>query len=52
MGTMKIEMHRDIEGRINILEKAREGHPRSHAHGDNARPQREAVVEELKTCSA
>ena len=43
---------RDINASINILEKAREGHSRSHVQGDSARPQREAVVEELKTYSA
>jgi putative transposase len=43
---------RDINASINILAKAREGHSRSHVQGDSVRPQREAVVEELKTYSA
>jgi putative transposase len=34
------------------LEKAMEGHSRSHVQGEDVRPQMEAVVEELKTCSA
>ncbi len=43
---------RDINASINILEKATVGHTGSHVRGDNVRPQREAVVEELKTYSA
>ncbi len=58
---------RDINASINILNRAldtkgsnfgsktaktREGHSRSHVQGDFVRPQREAVVEELKTYSA
>ncbi len=43
---------RDLNASINILEKAREGHSRSHAQGDNVRPQREATVRELRTYSA
>ena len=58
---------RDINASINILNrvlnskssnfgsktaKTREGHSRSHVQGDYVRPQKEAVVEELKTYSA
>ena len=39
---------RDLNASINILEKAREGHSRSHAQGDNVRPQKEATAEELR----
>jgi putative transposase len=43
---------RDINASINILNRATEGHSGSHVQGDYVRPQREAVVEELKTYSA
>ncbi len=43
---------RDINASINILNRARVGHTRSHVQGDYVRPQQEAMVEELKTYSA
>ena len=42
-------MDRDINASINILNRAREGHSRSHAQGESVRPQREAVLAELRT---
>ncbi len=44
-----ISIDRDINASINILNRAREGHSRSHAQRDFVRPQREAVIEELRT---
>ncbi len=48
-GTMK---DRDINASINILNRATVGHTGSYVRGDNVRPQKEAVVEELKTYPA
>ena len=47
-----MQMDRDINASINILNRATAGHAGSHVQGDSVRPQREAVVEELKTYSA
>jgi putative transposase len=44
-----MRMDRDINASINILNRAREGHSRSNAQGDNVRPQHGAVVAELRT---
>jgi putative transposase len=46
-----LQEDRDINASMNILERAREGHSRSHVQGDHVRPQKEAMVEELKTYS-
>ena len=43
---------RDINASINILKRATAGHAGSYVQGNNVRPQREAVIEELKTYSA
>ncbi len=40
---------RDINASMNILNRATAGLAGSHVQGDFARPQREAVIEELKT---
>ena len=45
-------MDRDVNASINILKRATAGHAGSHVQGDSVRPQKEAVVEELKTYSA
>jgi putative transposase len=42
---------RDINASINILNRATVGQTGSHVQGDYVRPQREAMVEELKTYS-
>ncbi len=47
-----LQEDRDINASINILNRATAGHAGSHVQGDSVRPQREAVVEELKTYSA
>ena len=45
-------MDRDVNASINMLKRAALGQGGSHVQGDSARPQKEAVVEELKTYSA
>ncbi len=47
-----MHLDRDINAAKNILIRATVGHTGSHVRGDHVRPQREAVVEELKTYSA
>ena len=47
-----MQKDRDYNASINILKRAREGHSRSHAQGENVRPQNEAVLEELRTYHA
>ena len=42
-------MDRDINASINILNRATLGQRGSHAQGESVRPQREAVLEELRT---
>lgn len=44
-----LNMDRDVNASINILKRARGGHPRSYAQGDVVRPQQVAVVKELRT---
>ena len=45
-----LTIDRDENASINILNRARAGLARSNAQGESVRPQREAVVEELRTC--
>ena len=40
---------RDENSAINILNRARAGLARSHAQGESVRPQKEAVLAELRT---
>ena len=47
-----MQRDRDYNASINILEKGREGHSQTHAQGENVRPQKEAILEELRTYSA
>jgi putative transposase len=47
-----LTMDRDLSASINILERGREGHSRTHAQGDGVRPQQVAAVGELRTYSA
>ncbi len=44
-----LTMDRDINASINILNRATLGQRGSHAQGESVRPQREAVLEELRT---
>lgn len=43
---------RDVNAAINILKRAREGHSRSNAQGDDVRLQQAAVIEDLGTYSS
>ena len=45
----KISKDRDINASINILNRATLGQRESHAQGESVRPQKEAVLEELRT---
>jgi putative transposase len=40
---------RDINASINILKRATLGRRESHAQGENVRPQKEAILDELRT---
>ncbi len=44
-----MQIDRDINAAINILNRATLGQRGSHAQGENVRPQREAVLAELRT---
>ena len=44
-----MQMDRDINASINILNRATLGQRGSHAQGEDARPRQEAVLEELRT---
>ena len=44
-----MRLDRDINASINILNRATLGQKGSHAQGESVRPQREAVLEELRT---
>ncbi|ASI13732.1 IS200/IS605 family transposase OrfB [Candidatus Mancarchaeum acidiphilum] len=44
-----LTIDRDINASINILKRATLGQRGSHAQGESVRPQREAVLEELRT---
>ncbi len=44
-----MQMDRDINASINILNRATFGQRGSHAQGEDARPRQEAVLEELRT---
>ena len=44
-----MQMNRDINASINILDRATPGQRGSHAQGEDARPRQEAVLEELRT---
>ena len=45
----RLQLDRDINASINILNRATLGQRGSHAQGENVRPQQEAVLEELRT---
>ena len=51
-GLCGLRLDRDVNASINILNRAREGHSRSHAQGEDVRPQREAALGELRTYPA